>query len=71
MDNKISMCDWASTDPLLIHYHDTEWGMPVHDDQKLFELLALDSFQAGLSWLIVLKKRENFRKASMILIYLQ
>ncbi len=62
MDNKISRCDWGSTDPLLIHYHDTEWGVPVHDDQKLFELLALDSFQAGLSWLIVLKKRENFRK---------
>jgi DNA-3-methyladenine glycosylase I len=47
----------------MIRYHDTEWGVPLHDDQKLFELLVLDAFQAGLSWAIVLKKREGFRKA--------
>jgi DNA-3-methyladenine glycosylase I len=47
----------------MIEYHDNEWGVPVHDDRKLFEFLVLDAFQAGLSWSIVLKKRENFRKA--------
>jgi DNA-3-methyladenine glycosylase I len=47
----------------MIEYHDTEWGVPVHDDRKLFEFMVLDAFQAGLSWSIVLKKRENFRKA--------
>jgi DNA-3-methyladenine glycosylase I len=56
-------CDWADTNPLLIHYHDTEWGVPVHDDMLLFEHLALDMFQAGLSWLTILKKREEFKKA--------
>ncbi len=61
-DNK-SKCDWGSSDPILLEYHDTEWGVPEHDDQKLFEFLALDCFQAGLSWLTVLRKRENFRKA--------
>ena len=47
----------------MIRYHDTEWGVPLHDDRKLFEFLVLDAFQAGLSWAIVLKKREGFRKA--------
>ncbi len=55
-------CAWSNTDPLMIAYHDTEWGVPVHDDRKLFEFLVLDAMQAGLSWAIVLRKRENFRK---------
>lgn len=63
--NSIHMrrCAWSGTDPLYIHYHDTEWGLPVHDDLKLFEFLILEGAQAGLSWLTVLKKRENYRKA--------
>ncbi len=56
-------CEWPSGDPLMIEYHDTEWGVPVHDDRKLFEFLVLDAMQAGLSWRTVLNKRENFRKA--------
>lgn len=56
-------CPWAGTDPLYIHYHDTEWGVPVYDDRKLFEFLTLEGAQAGLSWITVLKKRENYRKA--------
>jgi len=56
-------CDWPGDDPLMIEYHDTEWGLPVHDDRKLFEFLVLDAAQAGLSWRTVLKKRENYRKA--------
>jgi DNA-3-methyladenine glycosylase I len=56
-------CSWPSGDPLMIKYHDDEWGVPVHDDQKLFEFLVLEGFQAGLSWLTILRKRENFRKA--------
>ncbi len=56
-------CEWCLKEPIYIEYHDKEWGTPVHDDQKLFEFLVLESFQAGLSWLTVLKKRENFRKA--------
>ncbi len=55
-------CSWAKK-PLDIEYHDNEWGVPVHDDRKLFEFLVLDAFQAGLSWSTILKKRENFRKA--------
>jgi len=55
-------CGWAKK-PLDIVYHDTEWGVPVHDDGKLFEFLVLDAFQAGLSWSTILAKRENFRKA--------
>ena len=54
-------CKWCEKDPLYIKYHDTEWGVPVHDDQKLFECLLLETFQAGLSWITVLRKRENFR----------
>jgi DNA-3-methyladenine glycosylase I len=60
--NKIR-CDWGTSDNLMIEYHDREWGSPVHDDQKHFEFLVLDAFQAGLSWSTILKKRENFRKA--------
>lgn len=56
-------CDWTGNDALMMHYHDTEWGVPVHDDQLLFEYLVLDAFQAGLSWKTVLHKRENFRQA--------
>ena len=55
-------CNWPKK-PLDIEYHDKEWGVPVHDDQKLFEFLVLDAFQAGLSWSTILNKRENFRKA--------
>ena len=56
-------CVWPGNDPLMVAYHDTEWGVPVHDDQKLFEFMVLDAMQAGLSWRIVLQKRENFEKA--------
>src|ERR1700722_15345617 len=56
-------CAWCLKEPIYIEYHDKEWGRPLHDDQKLFEFLVLESFQAGLSWLTVLKKRENFQKA--------
>jgi DNA-3-methyladenine glycosylase I len=55
-------CPWPGEDPLMVAYHDTEWGTPLHDDQKLFEFLVLDAFQAGLSWSTILKKRENFRR---------
>jgi DNA-3-methyladenine glycosylase I len=56
-------CGWSDVNDLMLEYHDSEWGLPVHDDQKHFEFLVLDTFQAGLSWSIILKKRENFRKA--------
>ena len=56
-------CEWVGTDPLSLAYHDTEWGVPLHDDRKLFEFLVLDGAQAGLSWLTILKKRENYRIA--------
>ncbi|MGH8581353.1 MAG: DNA-3-methyladenine glycosylase I [Gammaproteobacteria bacterium] len=56
-------CAWPKSDPLMIDYHDHEWGVPLHDDQKLFEFLILEGAQAGLSWLTVLRKRENFRRA--------
>ncbi len=56
-------CAWVSDDPLYIAYHDEEWGVPVRDDALLFEFLILETFQAGLSWITVLRKRENFRKA--------
>jgi DNA-3-methyladenine glycosylase I len=56
-------CFWAGSDPLYQRYHDKEWGRPVHDDQRLFEKICLEGFQAGLSWLTILKKRENFRRA--------
>ncbi|HPF50742.1 MAG TPA: DNA-3-methyladenine glycosylase I [Draconibacterium sp.] len=56
-------CEWGTSNELMIKYHDEEWGVPLHDDQKLFEFFVLEGFQAGLSWQIVLNKRENFRKA--------
>jgi DNA-3-methyladenine glycosylase I len=56
-------CNWPSNDPLMIRYHDEEWGVPLHDDRKLFEFMLLDAFQAGLSWKTILHKRANFRKA--------
>ncbi len=56
-------CDWCGTDELYMRYHDEEWGVPVHDDNKHFEFLVLESAQAGLSWYTILKKRENYRKA--------
>jgi DNA-3-methyladenine glycosylase I len=60
-DNK-PRCGWIN-DPLMMKYHDEEWGVPLHDDRKLFEFIVLDAFQAGLSWRTILHKRENFRKA--------
>jgi len=59
----ITRCGWPGENQLMIKYHDTEWGVPLHDDRKLFEFLVLDAFQAGLSWSIILNKRENFRRA--------
>ena len=56
-------CEWSTQDPLYIAYHDEEWGVPVHDDVHLFEMLILEGAQAGLSWLTILKKRDNYRKA--------
>ncbi len=56
-------CAWSGNDPLYIAYHDEEWGVPVHDDRHLFEMLLLEGAQAGLSWLTILKKRENYRKS--------
>jgi DNA-3-methyladenine glycosylase I len=56
-------CDWCLGDPLYENYHDTEWGVPVYDDQKLFEFLTLEGFQAGLSWITILRKRKNFSAA--------
>ncbi len=56
-------CSWATSDPLTIAYHDQEWGVPQHDDRRLFEMLILEGAQAGLSWLTILKKRENYRQA--------
>ena len=56
-------CTWAGTEPIYIKYHDTEWGVPVHDDRRLFEFLVLEGAQAGLSWLTILKKRSNYRAA--------
>ncbi|MBU5439697.1 DNA-3-methyladenine glycosylase I [Tissierella sp. MSJ-40] len=56
-------CKWVTDDPVYIEYHDKEWGVPVHDDRQLFEFLILEGAQAGLSWITILKKRENYRKA--------
>ena len=64
MEKKIrTRCAWPADNPLMIKYHDKEWGVPVHNDKKLFEFLLLEGFQAGLSWNTILNKRENFRKA--------
>jgi DNA-3-methyladenine glycosylase I len=62
MDN-MQRCAWSTSDPLYIAYHDQEWGVPVHDDRLLFEFLVLEGAQAGLSWITILRKRENYRKA--------
>ena len=59
----VRRCWWAGSDPLYIRYHDAEWGFPVRDDRRLFEKICLEGFQAGLSWLTILRKRENFRRA--------
>ena len=56
-------CDWATSDPLSIRYHDKEWGVPLHDDRRLFEFLILEGAQAGLSWITILRKRDEYRKA--------
>jgi DNA-3-methyladenine glycosylase I len=63
ISDSIQRCGWAGDDPLMIAYHDTEWGVPCHDDAALFERLMLECFQAGLSWSTILRKRENFRRA--------
>lgn len=62
-NDKLIRCKWCLSSDLMIGYHDREWGTPLHNDRKLFEALIIDGFQAGLSWEIILKKRENFRKA--------
>lgn len=59
----LKRCEWPKNDPLYVKYHDDEWGVPVTDDKTIFEYLILETFQAGLSWITVLRKRENFRKA--------
>lgn len=59
----LTRCAWAGSDPLYVAYHDTEWGVPVHDDRLLFEFLVLEGAQAGLSWATILRKRENYRAA--------
>jgi DNA-3-methyladenine glycosylase I len=61
--NGVERCAWAGTDPLMVAYHDEEWGVPCHDDRALFERLLLEGFQAGLSWQTILRKRDNFRRA--------
>ena len=63
MTQELTRCEWCGDDPLYIKYHDEEWGKPEHDDRKLFEMLLLEGAQAGLSWITVLRKRENYRKA--------
>jgi DNA-3-methyladenine glycosylase I len=63
MDVTEQRCSWCTGSELYQHYHDFEWGRPVRDEQKMFEFLTLETFQAGLSWITILKKRENFRKA--------
>jgi DNA-3-methyladenine glycosylase I len=61
--DSIIRCEWAGTDPLMVQYHDREWGVPLHDDKHLFEFLILEGAQAGLSWSTILKKREAYRRA--------
>lgn len=62
-DPSLPRCGWATSDPLYLAYHDEEWGVPVHDDRRLFEMLILEGAQAGLSWITILKRREGYRKA--------
>lgn len=61
--NQPDRCEWGNSDPIYVSYHDEEWGVPLHDDHKIFEFLSLEGAQAGLNWLMILKKRENYRKA--------
>ena len=63
MARKLKACCWPTSDPLMIRYHDSEWGVPLHDDRAIFEFLVLEGMQAGLSWSTVLRKRENLRSA--------
>jgi DNA-3-methyladenine glycosylase I len=63
MTTPLTRCGWSGTDPLYIRYHDEEWGVPVHDDRRLFEMLILEGAQAGLSWITILRKREAYREA--------
>ncbi len=60
---QIHRCDWSLSDPIYVKYHDEEWGVPIHDDKKLFEFLVLEGAQAGLSWLTILKRRQGYKKA--------
>jgi len=63
VDDQRTRCVWCGTDPLYVRYHDEEWGVPVHDDRLLFEFLVLEGAQAGLSWITILRKRDNYRRA--------
>jgi DNA-3-methyladenine glycosylase I len=63
MEQMKNRCEWSGGDPLYVKYHDCEWGTPLHDDRGLFEFLVLDGAQAGLSWLTILRRRDNYRKA--------
>lgn len=60
---EVRRCPWVTANPLMIKYHDEEWGVPLHNDRKLFEFIILDAFQAGLSWNTIISKRKNFKKA--------
>lgn len=63
MSNELKRCDWCGDNPLYQDYHDHEWGVPLHDERRLFEMLILEGAQAGLSWITILKKRDNYRRA--------
>src|SRR6187402_1443492 len=63
LQTEVTRCSWCGTDPLYMEYHDKEWGREVHDDKTLFEFLVLESAQAGLSWITILRRRENYRNA--------
>ena len=63
MSRKVKRCDWPEEDAIYIKYHDKEWGVPLYEDKKIFEFLLLETFQAGLSWITVLRRRDNFRNA--------
>ncbi len=63
MHTDLKRCPWAGTDPLYVNYHDTEWGVPLHDDIRLFEMIVLEGMQSGLSWITILRKRDAFRHA--------
>src|SRR5438045_1832291 len=63
MPSDVTRCPWPGTDPLYVRYHDREWGVPLHNDRRLFEFLVLDGAQAGLSWTTILRKRDAYRRA--------